>query len=161
MTSAKVAASIGLVVLTLGLSACPRPPRRPPSRPAPPPPSAVDSAVSDIATGGSWREGDQSGMFRVVVRGGGRKAMRSEVVVQWLRWDDNADQPVEVRSVPITELSRGGIIVTATRIDQEEGRPVIRLNIANAVTGASGEARVQPVGIGRYRVKIKWVDQAA
>jgi hypothetical protein len=158
MTSAKRAATIGLVALVLGLSGCPR---RPPPRPAQPPKPTVDAAVSDVATGGSWREGRQTGIFRVVVRGGGRKAMRSEVVVQWLRWDDNVDQPVEVRSVPVTELSRGGIIVTATRIEQEEGRPVIRLNIANAITGASGEARVQPVAVGRYRVKIKWLDQAA
>jgi hypothetical protein len=160
MTSAKVAASIGLVVLTLGLSGCPRPPRRQPPRPTQPGAVPVDAAVSDVATGGSWREGDLSGIFRVVVRGGGRKTMRSHVVVQWLRWDDRAEQPVEVRSVPVTELGRGGIIVTGSRIEQEDGRPVIRLSIANAVTGVAGEARVQPVAVGRYRVKIKWLDQA-
>jgi hypothetical protein len=160
MTSVKRAASIGVVVLALGLSACPRPPRQPP-RAQPPRPLPVDSAVSDVATGGSWREGDQSGMFRVVVRSGGRKSMRSDVVVQWLRWDARAEQPIEVRSVPVTELGRGGIIVTGTRIEQEDGRPVIRLNIANAVTGATGEARVQPLAVGRYRVKIKWLGEAA
>jgi hypothetical protein len=157
MTSAKLAAFLGLVVL---LSACPRSPRRPPpgARPAPP---VVDSAVSDVASGGSWHEGDLSGLFRVVVRSGGRKTMRSEVVVQWLRWDDRAEQPIEVRSVAVSELGRGGIIVTATRIEQEDGRPVIRLSIANAVTGVAGEARVWPTAVGRYRVKIKWLDEAA
>jgi hypothetical protein len=163
MTPARLAAWSGLVLLTLTLTACPpRPPRRhtppPPPRSSGPPP--VDAAVSDVATGGSWTEGDQSGVLRVVVRGGGRKTMRSDVVVQWLRWDARSEQPIPVRSATVTELSRGGVIVTATRIEQDEGRAIIRLNIANAVTGAAGEARVWPAGVGRYRVKIKWVDRA-
>jgi hypothetical protein len=120
----------------------------------------VDSAVSDVATGGSWEEGGKSGPIRVVVRSGGRRNLKSEVVLQWLRWDDRAEQPIEVKSVPITELSRGGIIVTASRVDEEDGRPVVKLSLANAVTGVSGEARVWPQGVGRYRAKLKWVNEA-
>jgi hypothetical protein len=164
MTLATAAARCGLA-LALVLSACPRqPPRRPqppvapPARPPAPP--SVDAAISDVATGGSWSEGEQSGILRVVVRGGGRKQMRSDVVVQWLRWDQRSEQPIEVRSATVNELSRGGMIVTATRIEQDDGRPVIRLSVANAVTGAGGEARVWPTGIGRYRVKIKWANEA-
>lgn len=138
-------------------------------RPAPPPPgrapehagpAPVDSAVSDVATGGSWEEGGKSGPIRVVVRSGGRRNMKSEVVLQWLRWDDHSEQPIEVKSVPITELSRGGIMVTASRIDEEEGRPVVKLSLANVVTGIAGEARVWPQGVGRYRAKLKWVNEA-
>jgi len=149
-----------LVFVLVGPLACPRRPPPPPLAPRPPQPVApapVDSAVSDVATGGSWEEGGRSGVFRVVVRSGGRRNLRSEVVLQWLRWDDRAEQPVEVKSVVIRELSRGGILVTATRIDQEDGRPLVKLNVANAVTGASGEARVYPLGVGRYRAKLKWV----
>ena len=43
-----------------------------------------------------------------------------------------------------------------TRIDQEEGRAVAKLSVANAVTGVAGEARVWPQGLGRYRAKVKW-----
>jgi hypothetical protein len=138
-------------------------------KPAPPPsphvpehagPAPVDSAVSDVATGGSWEEGGKSGPIRVVVRSGGRRNMKSEVVLQWLRWDDRSEQPIEVKSVPITELSRGGIMVTASRIDEEEGRPVVKLSLANVVTGIEGEARVWPQGVGRYRAKLKWVNEA-
>ena len=142
-----------------GAVACPhRPPPPPPRPPERAGPAPVDNAVSDVATGGSWEEGGQSGELRVVVRSGGRRNLRSEVVLQWLRWDDRAEQPLEVKSVPITELARGGIIVTATRIDQEDGRPVVKLSIANAVTGISGEARVWPQGVGRYRAKLKWAN---
>jgi hypothetical protein len=149
----------------LGATACPRrppPPREPvrPAKPAPAPPVPVETAVSDIATGGSWQENGQSGILRVVVRSGGRRILKSDVVVQWLRWDSNAEQPIEVKSVPITELGRGGIIVTAARVDQEEGKTVIKLDVANAVTGVAGEARVWPLGVGRYRAKLKWVNEA-
>jgi hypothetical protein len=128
---------------------------RPPERAAPAP---VDSAVSDVATGGSWQQGGRSGVYRIVVRSGGRRNLRSEVVLQWLRWDDRAEQPIEVRRVVVRELSRGGVIVTNARIGQEDGRPVIRVSVANAATGAAGEARVWPLGLGRYRAKLKWVD---
>jgi hypothetical protein len=110
-----------------------------------------------VATGGSWEEGGRSGVFRVVVRSGGRRNMRSDVILQWLRWDDRAEQPVEVKSVTIREVSRGGVIVTGTRFDQENGRSMAKLSVANAVTGAAGEARVWPLGVGRYRAKLKWV----
>lgn len=115
--------------------------------------------MSDVATGGSWEENGQRGILRVVVRTGGRRNLRSDVVLQWLRWDDRAEQPIEVRSVSITELARGGIIVTGTRIDQEEGRTVVKLDVANAVTGIAGEARIWPQGVGRYRAKLKWVNE--
>ena len=152
-----------LLLVLVGPIACPRrhpsPPPRP-AKPATPAPAPVDSAVSDVATGGSWEEEGRSGVFRVVVRSGGRRNLRSEVVLQWLRWDDRAEQPVEVRSVVVRELSRGGIIVTGTRIDQEEGRTLVKLGVANPVTGAAGEARVWPLGVGRYRAKLKWIDEA-
>ena len=49
-------------------------------------------------------------------------------------------------------------MVTATRIEDEEGRTVVRLTLANAVTGVAGEARVWPAGVGRYRAKLKWAN---
>jgi len=150
-----------LVSVLVGPLACHRPPRPAPTSPTarPAAPTAepkVDVAVSDVATGGSWQEGGQSGVYRLVVRSGGRRNMRSEVVLQWLKWDDRSEQPIEVRSAVVRELSRGGIIVTATRIDQEEGRAVAKVSVANAVTGVAGEARVWPQGLGRYRAKLKW-----
>ena len=94
------------------------------------------------------------------MRSGGRRNLRSEVLLEGLRWDDTAEQPGPVKSVKIPELSRGGIIVTATRIEQEEGRTVVRLDLANAVTGVAGEARLWPQAVGRYRSKVKWVNEA-
>jgi hypothetical protein len=148
-----------LLVLVVPL-ACrrPAPPPRPAPKPAPPAPARVDAAVSDVATGGSWEQGGRSGVFRVVVRSGGRRNLRSEVVLQWLEWTNRSEQPVEVKSVVIRELSRGGVIVTGTRIDREDGRTLVKIGVANAVTGAAGEARVWPLRLGRYRAKLKWID---
>ena len=147
-----------LVLVLIGPFAChrPRPAPPPTAKPAPVAEPKVDVAVSDVATGGSWQDGGQSGVYRIVVRSGGRRNLRSEVVLQWLKWDDRSEQPIEVRSAVVRELSRGGIIVTGTRIDQEEGRAVAKLSVANAVTGVAGEARVWPQGLGRYRAKVKW-----
>jgi hypothetical protein len=89
---------LALVLLVLvGPIGCPRrhpPPPRPAAKPEPPAPAPVDSSVSDVATGGSWQEGGRSGVFRVVVRSGGRRNLRSEVVLQWLEWSNRAEQPV-------------------------------------------------------------------
>ncbi len=115
--------------------------------------------MSDIATGGAWEEGGRSGIFRVVVRSGGRRTMRSEVVLEWLQWEQQSEQPTPTKSVTIDELGRGGIAVTNSRIESEEGRTVVKLGLANPYTGAAGEARVWPGAIGKYRVKIKWADQ--
>jgi hypothetical protein len=148
-----------LVLVMVGPFACRRPKPAPPAPTAKQAPAAepkVETAVSDVATGGSWQDGGQSGVYRIVVRSGGRRNLRSEVVLQWLKWDDRSEQPIEVRSAVVRELSRGGIIVTGTRIDQEEGRAVAKLSVANAVTGVAGEARVWPQGLGRYRAKVKW-----
>jgi hypothetical protein len=150
------------LVLSMAVVGCPRrpPPAPPPrARPAPATPP-VETAVSDVATGGSWEENGQSGIFRVVVRSGGKRNLRSDVRLEWLRWDASSEQPIEVRSVKVPELSRGGIIVTGTRIDQEEGRPVVKLDVANAVTGVAGEGRIWPQAVGRYRAKLKWVNEA-
>jgi hypothetical protein len=151
-----------LACLLAGLAGCPRRvPQKPVAVVAPEPPQQakdVDAAVSDVATGGAWEENGQSGILRVVVRSGGRRNLRSDVVLQWLRWDDRSEQPVEVKSVPITELRRGGIMVTASRIDDEGGRTVVKLALANAVSGVAGEARVWPESVGRYRAKLKWAN---
>ena len=155
---------LGLVLACAlaGITGCPRRAPKPPiAVPAPEPSQRakdVDAAVSDVATGGTWQEGGQSGVIRVVVRTGGRRNLGSAVVLQWLRWDDKAEEPIEVKSVPVTEFARGGIMVTATRIDAEDGRPVVKLGLANAVSGVSGEARVWPGGVGHYRAKIKWAN---
>src|SRR5689334_1545162 len=83
-----------LVAIVLAGSGCrrPAPPREVrPAKPAPPAPVPVETAISDIATGGSWEENGQSGILRVVVRSGGRRNMRSDVALQWLRWDDKVE----------------------------------------------------------------------
>jgi hypothetical protein len=157
-SSRRLLAALLLLVL-VGPLACrhPKPAPLPPvAKPTAPSEPKVETAVSDVATGGSWQEGGQSGVYRIVVRSGGRRNLRSEVVLQWLKWDDRSEQPIEVRSAVVRELSRGGIIVTATRIDQEEGRTVAKLSVANATTGGAGEARVWPQRLGRYRAKLKW-----
>lgn len=154
-----------LASVLVGPLACQRRPAPAPRPPVarPPAPTAaptaepkVDVAVSDVATGGSWQEGGQSGVYRLVVRSGGRRNIGSEVVLQWLKWDNRSEQPIEVSSAVVREISRGGILVTATRIDQEDGRTVGKVSVANAVTGAAGEARVWPQGLGQYRAKLKW-----
>jgi hypothetical protein len=63
--------------------------------------------------------------------------------------------------VRIEELARGGIVVTASRVDEEDGKTVVKLGLANAVTGNAGEARIWPDGVGRYRAKVKWAEPPA
>jgi hypothetical protein len=148
-SSRRVLTALLLSVL-VGPLACHRPPR-----PAPTPPTArpaaptaepkVDVAVSDVATGGSWQEGGQSGVYRIVVRSGGRRNLRSEVVLSGSS-GTTAGAAGSRSAARSSASSRGGIIVTATRIDQEEGRAVAKVSVANAVTGV-GRARVWPQGL--------------
>src|SRR5262247_1487092 len=102
-------ACLALVVVAIALAGCRRrrPPELPSAPPKPPAPTAVETGISDVATGGDWESGGRSGTYRVVVRGGGRRALRSDVLLQWLAWDARSEQPIEVSSVRVTELSRG------------------------------------------------------
>src|SRR5262245_48827329 len=91
------------VVLVLSLASCrSRPPQQVPP-PAGPPraqePTAIETGVSDVATGGSWEAGGKSGIYRVVVRSSGERAGRSDVSLQWLAWEARSEKPVEIRSV--------------------------------------------------------------
>jgi hypothetical protein len=149
---------VALLALLAVVTACHRAPRPAPTAAPPPPKVSVDESISDVATGGSWQEEGSSGRYRVVVRGGGRHDVQSTVVLQWLRWDEHGEAPVEVKSVRVAEVSRGGIAVTNSRIDVEDGHTVVRMNLVNPLTGAAGEARVWPQGVGKYRAKVKWAE---
>jgi len=148
-----------LAVLVLAAACARRPAPRPATPSQPPPPQQVETTVSDVATGGSWDQGGRSGVYRVVVRSAGRRDLHSQVELQWLVWGAGADQPTPVRGVPIAELSRGGIVVTNSRIEEDDGKTVVRLGIANAVTAVTGEARIWPTAVGAYRVRVKWATQ--
>ena len=142
------------------LAGCAHRPAAPPREPEGPArePENVDAAISDVASGGSWEEGGHSGIYRVVVRSAGRHTPKSDVVLEWLRWDDHSEQPVEERRVHVTEVTRGGIVVTSSKLAEDDGRTVVKLDLANPLTGAAGEARIWPVSLGRYRAKLKWAE---
>jgi len=153
-----------LVLAATFFTGCPRrsvePPPAPRPQAGPARPAPVDEGISDVATGGSWEADGMAGIFRIIVRSGGRRSLRSDVTLQWLRWDSGKDEPVLVKSVSVSEFAQGGVLVTASRIDDDDdGRAVVRLSVANAVTGTMGEGRIWPAEPGHYRAKIKWLTE--
>ena len=83
--------------------------------------SALDPRIAFVVTGGSWKRGEQSGDYRIVVRNGGYEHISSRVSIEWLEADPDSGVFVrasrELDTIPEGVYSIGlpGIEVLAGR----------------------------------------------
>jgi len=67
----------------------------------------VDTTIIHVSTGGLWKEGDNYGNWRLVVRNHGWEHTRSFLYLQWLKTDDEKKEVKEIKTVQITEFNAG------------------------------------------------------
>jgi hypothetical protein len=67
----------------------------------------IPSEVTEVVTGGTWAEGDTTGVFRgiVVTSPAGKDASQASVIVQWLAMDKSGAAGKVVKSVAVKEVS--------------------------------------------------------
>ncbi|GAC21290.1 hypothetical protein [Paraglaciecola arctica] len=67
--------------------------------------SSIDTDVREVWSGGYWSYGDQDGVYRFIVRGGGIEHYKTKLYVQWLTVGTDYDKPILLKSVSIKELN--------------------------------------------------------
>lgn len=69
--------------------------------------SQIPSEVTEVVTGGTWTEGETTGVFRgiVVTAPAGKDASQASVIVQWLAMDKSGAAGKVVKSVTVKEVA--------------------------------------------------------
>ncbi len=67
----------------------------------------IDTTINKIAASGLWKEGENYGNWRLIVRNLGWEHTRSFLYLQWLKIDDNNKDLIEFKTIPITEFNSG------------------------------------------------------
>jgi hypothetical protein len=67
----------------------------------------ADTTISHISTGGFWEQGKKYGTWRVIVRSLGWEHTRSYVYLQWLKTDEENNEVIEFKIIPIPEFNNG------------------------------------------------------
>ena len=67
----------------------------------------IDTTINNIAAGGLWKEGENYGKWRLIVRNPGWEHTRSFLYLQWLKIDDNNKDLIEFNTIPIAEFNSG------------------------------------------------------
>jgi len=65
----------------------------------------LDTTVFAVATGGYWKQGENYGNIRVVVRNLGWEHTRSQFYIQWLQSNDSTKTVEASSTIPIAELN--------------------------------------------------------
>jgi len=67
----------------------------------------VDTTIIHVSTGGLWEQGVNYGRWRLIVRNLGWEHTRSLLYLQWLRIDDEMNEVIELKTIPIPEFNTG------------------------------------------------------
>jgi hypothetical protein len=66
---------------------------------------SINPEISEVSTGGFWKENDNYGNWRVIVRKLGWEHTRSLLYLQWLRVDDKANKIIVHKTIPIPKIN--------------------------------------------------------
>jgi hypothetical protein len=72
--------------------------------------ASLPGSVEDVRIVGSWNQGSQSGVYRVLVSRSGGDLVTARMFVQWIVYDDNGGAQV-TSTVEIQELAQLGVDV--------------------------------------------------
>ena len=67
----------------------------------------VDTTIIHVSTGGLWEQRQKYGTWRVIVRNLGWEHTRSYVYLQWLKTDEENNEVIEFKTIPIPEFNTG------------------------------------------------------
>jgi hypothetical protein len=115
----------------------------------------LDPAIAQIATGGFWSSGSQSGTYRIVVLRFGDEHTYSATYVQWLGVDPQTDREEEVATVAVKPLSDLVLAVVSdvgfVRADAK-GPAVAEVTLRNRYSGETKKSWLILRGPGDFTV---------
>lgn len=65
----------------------------------------LDTTIDQVLMRGLWTEGEKYGSWRLVSRNLGWEHTRSYLYLQWLLIDEDKQEQVEIKTVPVTEFN--------------------------------------------------------
>jgi len=115
-------------------------------------PGGLNTTISDVTTGGMWKENNTYGTWRLVGRNLGWEHTRSYLYLQWLKIDDTNKKITEYRTMPIQEFNDSNW-QHVSKIKYKDQTFIINYTIR----GEEGEnvATLQPGLPGKYKIKLK------
>jgi hypothetical protein len=66
--------------------------------------ATMPGGVEDVRIGGTWQDGNKSGVFRIVIVRTGGNAVTARLFVQWVAYGDTGDATVE-HSLEVAEFA--------------------------------------------------------
>jgi len=111
----------------------------------------VDTAISDIATGGLWQQGSSYGNWRLIVRNLGWEHTRSFLYLQWLKIDEGKKEVRELLTIPIREFNTGDWR-NIQKVEYQNNSFLIYYEIRGQ-EGAN-KATVEPALPGEYKINL-------
>ena len=109
----------------------------------------VDTAISEICTGGFWEKSDNYGYWRLIVRNVGWELTRSYLYLQWLKIDENDKQVLEFKTMPISEFNSGKWM-NVQKVEYKNDAFQIQYIMRNH--DGFGKAELKPELPGKYKI---------
>jgi hypothetical protein len=86
----------------------------------------LPGSVEDVRIVGSWNQGSQSGVYRVLVSRSGGDLVTARMFVQWIAYDDNGGANV-VNTVEIQEFAQLGVDIVDFSSSSDAGPLTINI----------------------------------
>ena len=88
--------------------------------------AALPGSIEDVRIVGSWNQGGQSGVYRVLVSRSGGDIVTARMFVQWLAFDDNGGAKV-INTIEIQEFAQLGVDIVDFSSSSDAGPLTINI----------------------------------
>lgn len=117
--------------------------------------AGVPVEIPQILTGGFWEEGDNSGIYRViVVTAGSGENLFIEVFIQWLKIEENGPKPEIIKTIPLNEVNekKFGNAFVFLQGGKEEDEVILVVSSYNPETDNEQQVWIEVGTPGNYKM---------
>jgi hypothetical protein len=88
--------------------------------------ASLPGSIEDVRIVGSWNQGNQSGVYRVLVARSGGDMVTARMFVQWVAFDDNGGAKV-ITTIEIPEFAQLGVDIVDFSSSSDAGPLTINI----------------------------------
>ena len=115
-------------------------------------PTKLDENVSHVITQGTWKNKNQYGRYRLVVKNIGWGHVRSFIYLQWLNLNQEKETTEIISSIPITEFNDKD---WRNFTSASYGKNKFIIKYKNRGRNTPQNATLIPTTLGKYKISIK------
>lgn len=83
--------------------------------------ASIDPSVDSVVSGGYWTDGEDRGIYRVVVRSGGFEHIVSEITIEWLSDPREGNEEPSIHKSVVVKEGRGLWRVADSKLEVAPG----------------------------------------